>query len=85
MFEQMLKYFEQRPMRERRECKMQNFISFLLVLICFENFGNFSEGTVINYQKCPFKGQLSLASYAQSSVPGKLNRKVSKFQESIRL
>ena len=25
------------------------------------------------YQKCPFKGQLSLAGYAQSSVPGELN------------
>ena len=60
-------------MRVSRECKMQNFISFLMVLICFENFGNFSWGNFINYQKCPFKGQLSLAGYAQSSVPGELN------------
>ena len=29
----------------------------------------------IIYQKCPFKGQLFLAGYAQSSVPGKLNAK----------
>ena len=36
MFERMFKYFEQRSMRVRRECKMQNFISFLLVLIIFE-------------------------------------------------
>ena len=76
MFERMLKYFEQRPMRERRECKMQNFISFLMVLICFENFGNFSWGNFIIYQTCPFKGQLSLAGYAQSSVPGELNNMV---------
>ena len=27
----------------------------------------------IIYQKCPFKGQLCLAGYAQSSVPGELN------------
>ena len=27
---------------------------------------------LIIYQKCPFKEQLSLASYAQSSVPGEL-------------
>ena len=25
-----------------------------------------------HYQKCPLKGQLSLAGYAQSSVPGEL-------------
>ena len=25
-----------------------------------------------NYQKCPFKGQLSLAGHAQSSVPKEL-------------
>ena len=42
MFERMLKYFEQRPMRERRGCKMQSFFSFLMVLIFFENFENFS-------------------------------------------
>ena len=34
----MLKYFEQRPMKERRECNMQNFISFLMMLIFFEIF-----------------------------------------------
>ena len=42
VFEQMLKYFEQSPIRERRECMMQNFITFLMVLIFFENFVNFS-------------------------------------------
>jgi len=36
VFERMLKYFEQGPMSERWECKMQNFISFLTVLIFFE-------------------------------------------------
>ena len=38
MFERILKYFQQRPITERRGCKMQNFISFLMVLIFFENF-----------------------------------------------
>ena len=28
----------------------------------------------IIYQKCPFNGQLSLAGYAQSSVPGELSK-----------
>ena len=60
MFEWMLKYFEQRPMRKRRKCKMQNFISFPI------------SARFIIYQKCPFKGQLSLEGYAESSVPGEL-------------
>ena len=72
MFERMLKYFEQRPMREMRECKMQNFISFLMVLIFLENFEFFSRARFMIYQKCSLKGQLSLAGYAQSSVPGEL-------------
>ena len=38
MFERILKNFQQRPITERRGCKMQNFISFLMVLIFFENF-----------------------------------------------
>ena len=41
MFERILKYFQQKPITERRECKMQNFISFLIVLIVFENFEKF--------------------------------------------
>jgi len=40
VFERMLNYFEQMPMRETRECK--NFISFLMELIFFENFEKFS-------------------------------------------
>ena len=32
---------------------------------------NFLRAHSIIYQKCPFKGQLSLTGYAQSSVPGK--------------
>ena len=31
-----LKYFEQSPMRKSRECKMQNFVSILMVLFIFE-------------------------------------------------
>ena len=31
-------YFQQRPITDRRGYKMQNFISFLMVLIFFENF-----------------------------------------------
>ena len=58
-----VKYFEQRPMRERRECKKQNFISFLVVLIIRLII------RLIIYQKCPFMGQLSLAGYAQIFVP----------------
>ena len=42
VFERMLKYFEQKPMMETRECKLQNFISFLMVLTFFENFEKFS-------------------------------------------
>ena len=49
---------------------MQNFISFLMALIIFKNF---LWESLHHYQKCPFKGQLSLAGYAQSSVPGELN------------
>ena len=41
MFERMLKYFEQRPVRKKRERKMQNFmVLFLMVLILFEKFEN---------------------------------------------
>ena len=71
MPEWMIKYFEQRTMRERRECKMQNFISFFMALIFFQNFQNFSLGN-ITPSKMSFKGQLSQAGYAQSSVPGEL-------------
>ena len=52
---------------------MQNFISFLMVLIFFENFEKFLRVRFIIYQKCPFKGQLSLAGYAQSSVSEELS------------
>ena len=72
MFERMLKYFEHMPMTKRRECEMQNFISFLMDIIFFESFENFHGAHFIIYQKCPLKGQLSLAGYAQSSVPGEL-------------
>ena len=44
---------------------MQNVISFLMALIILHH-----------YQKCPFKGQLSLVGYAQSSVPGDLRVKI---------
>ena len=68
MFERTLKFFEQSPMRERRDCKMQNFLSFLMGLIIFQNFEIFfwARGN-------PFEGQLCLAGYAQSSVPGELS------------
>ena len=49
-------YFKQRPMRERRECKMQNFISFLMALIFFENFRNFSLGIITSLSNnCPWQ------------------------------
>ena len=51
---------------------MQNLISFLMVIIIFENLENFSLALTIKNQKCPLKGQLCLAGYAQSSVPGEL-------------
>ena len=57
-------------MRERPECKMLNFISFLVVLVFFENFDKFFRVRFIIYQKYPFKRQLPLAGYAQRSVPG---------------
>ena len=85
MSERTLKYFERSPMRERQECEMQNFISFLMVLMIFENFEHFSLRGVetltlhgnlfiskLFYQNCSFKGQLSLAGYALSSVSGEL-------------
>ena len=50
VYERILKYFEQRLMRVRRECNMQNFISFLMVLIFFENFENFL-GRVLSFIK----------------------------------
>jgi len=43
-----------------------------MVLIFFEIFEFFLRVRFIIYQKCPFKGQLSLVGYAQSSVPGEL-------------
>ena len=53
LFERMLKYFEQRPMRERRECEMQNFISFLVVLIFLENFVNFLREILLFIKNVP--------------------------------
>ena len=55
---------------------MQNFISFLMVLILSKISKIFLSVRIIIYQKCPFKGQLSLVGYAQSSVPGELNQKL---------
>ena len=63
LFERMFKFFEKSPMRERREFKMYDFLSFLMVLIFFENFKKFLRARMIIYQKCPFNGQLSLAGY----------------------
>ena len=51
MLKWMLKYFEQRPTKDRRECKMQNFISFFMVLIFLKN--NLRAHFII-YRKCPF-------------------------------
>ena len=48
-----VKNFEQSPMSERRECKMQNFISFPIASIIFENFwarGN-PNFRMIHYRK----------------------------------
>ena len=46
---------------------------------------NFLRAHFIVYQKWPFKRQLSLAGYAQSSIPGELNinfcRHISPFQD----
>jgi len=42
----MLKYFKPRPMKERLECKMQNFVSSLIVLLIFENFQIYSLGII---------------------------------------
>ena len=72
MFERMLKYIEQRPMRERRKSKMQNFRSFLMAFIIFGNFQKFSLGIITSLSKMSLQGQLFLAGYAQSSVPGEL-------------
>ena len=69
MFEWMLKYFEQRQMRERRKCKMQNFISFLMELTFFENLENFFIGRVLSFIKnvpsrdnCPWQVTLEALS-----------------------
>ena len=42
----------------RRECKMQNYISFLKVLIIFENFQNFSFGIIISLSKMSLQGTI---------------------------
>ena len=36
----------------------------------------FLRARIIIYRKCPFKGQLSLAGYAQSTVPGELTTEI---------
>ena len=72
MFEWMLKYFEQRPMRERRGCK----------IIILKNFKKFLWESLHHYQKCPFKGQMSLAGFAQSSVPAELIMKYFLFKNN---
>ena len=54
MFEGMLKYFKQRPMRVRRECKLQNFINFLTVLILFK----ISQGAFYHLSKMSHQGQI---------------------------
>ena len=72
MFERILRYFEQKPMRERRECKMQNFISFLMVLF-FETSKIFLREILSFIKNVPPWDELSLAGYAHSSVPGELN------------
>ena len=61
VFERMLKYFEQRPMTERRGCKIQNFISFLMVLIILENFekkffGRVETLIITNFEHFPLGG-----------------------------
>ena len=43
-FERMLKYARQSPVTDRRECKMNDLISFVVILIISENFENFSFG-----------------------------------------
>ena len=58
MFELMLKYFEQRPMRERLECKMQNFVSFLMALLIFENFQTYSMGIITSLSKMSLEGTI---------------------------
>ena len=63
MFERMLKYFEQRPMGERRKSKMQNFISFLMALIIFKNFQKCSLGIITSLSKVSLQGTI---------VPGRL-------------
>ena len=40
-------------MRERRECKMQNFISFLMMLIFFKNFETIVPGR-LRSELCPW-------------------------------
>ena len=40
------------------ECKMQNFISFLMMLIVFENFENFSKGSVYHLSKMSLQGTI---------------------------
>ena len=52
---------------------MQNFIGFLIVYYFLKISKNFLRAHFIIYEKCPFKGQLSQADNAESSVPGELN------------
>ena len=58
--------------RIRKEEEGKNF-PYLLTLSLLKRFKTQLRIRFIIYQKCPFKGQLSLAVYAQSCVPGELS------------
>ena len=45
-------------MQERREYKMQNFISFFMALFFFENFENFSYGAFYLLSKMSLQGTI---------------------------
>ena len=70
LLERVLKYCKERSMRVRRECKMQNFVSFVTVLIeNFENklwtffFGWRGHPNHLNLKKQKFFGRMAHAAW----------------------
>ena len=62
-------------MRERRKYKMQNFISFHIVVIFFENCEKFSQGKVYHLSKMSLQGTI---------VPGRLRSEVCPWGVKVR-
>ena len=61
LFERILKYFEQRPMRVRRECKMQNWAHLIIYQKCPFN----GQLSLVGYAQSSAPGELKHSSVRQ--------------------